>query len=32
VTKGGECPLQNLTMAHGAGTSRMHVDDKLKLE
>ncbi|MCB9420856.1 MAG: NADH-quinone oxidoreductase subunit NuoG [Ardenticatenaceae bacterium] len=29
--KGGECPLQNLTMAHGAGTSRMHFDDKLKL-
>ncbi len=29
--KGGECPLQNLTMAHGAGASRMHFDDKLKL-
>ena len=29
--KGGECPLQNLTMAHGRGTSRMYFDDKLKL-
>jgi len=29
--KGGECPLQNLTMAHGAGQSRMHYTDKLKL-
>lgn len=29
--KGGECPLQNLTMAHGPGTSRMYFDDKLKL-
>jgi NADH-quinone oxidoreductase subunit G len=29
--KGGECPLQNLTMAHGPGTSRMYFDDKQKL-
>ena len=29
--KGGECPLQNLTMEHGAGQSRMHYTDKLKL-
>lgn len=29
--KGGECPLQNLTMVYGAGASRMHFDDKLKL-
>nr|MBP6804332.1 (2Fe-2S)-binding protein [Chloroflexota bacterium] len=30
--KGGECPLQNLTMAHGVGQSRMHFGDKLKLD
>ncbi|MFN2134417.1 MAG: 2Fe-2S iron-sulfur cluster-binding protein, partial [Candidatus Promineifilaceae bacterium] len=30
--KGGECPLQNLTMAHGDGTSRMVFSDKLKLD
>jgi NADH-quinone oxidoreductase subunit G len=30
--KGGECPLQNLTMAYGPGTSRMAYDDKLKLD
>jgi NADH-quinone oxidoreductase subunit G len=30
--KGGECPLQNLTMEHGPGTSRMYFDDKLKLD
>ena len=30
--KGGECPLQNLTMAHGPGTSRMNYDDKMKLD
>ncbi|MCA9924937.1 MAG: molybdopterin-dependent oxidoreductase, partial [Anaerolineales bacterium] len=30
--KGGECPLQNLTMAHGKGTSRMDVSLKLKLD
>lgn len=30
--KGGECPLQNLTMAHGKGDSRMHIADKLKLD
>jgi NADH-quinone oxidoreductase subunit G len=29
--KGGECPLQNLTMAHGKGTSRMLFTEKLKL-
>ena len=29
--KGGECPLQNLTMAHGKGTSRMAFNDKLKI-
>lgn len=28
--KGGECPLQNLTMAHGGGTSRFSFNDKLK--
>ncbi|MCP4416764.1 MAG: NADH-quinone oxidoreductase subunit NuoG [Chloroflexi bacterium] len=28
--KGGECPLQNLTMEHGKGTSRMDFDLKLK--
>ncbi len=30
--KGGECPLQNLTMAHGKGNSRMHYGDKMHLE
>jgi NADH-quinone oxidoreductase subunit G len=30
--KGGECPLQNLTMAHGPGVSRMRYTDKLKLD
>jgi NADH-quinone oxidoreductase subunit G len=30
--KGGECPLQNLTMAHGKGTSRMSFGDKLKMD
>ncbi len=30
--KGGECPLQNLTMAHGKGHSRMIFDEKLKLD
>ena len=25
--KGGECPLQNLTMAHGPGTSRVNIDE-----
>jgi NADH-quinone oxidoreductase subunit G len=30
--KGGECPLQNLTMAHGPGGSRMVFSDKLKLD
>ena len=30
--KGGECPLQNLTMAHGAGKSRFLYDEKLHLE
>ncbi|MFO7679249.1 MAG: NADH-quinone oxidoreductase subunit NuoG, partial [Chloroflexota bacterium] len=30
--KGGECPLQNLTMAHGKGDSRMHYGDKLHLQ
>ncbi|NDJ53439.1 MAG: molybdopterin-dependent oxidoreductase, partial [Chloroflexi bacterium] len=29
--KGGECPLQNLTMSHGPGTSRMYFTDKMKL-
>ena len=29
--KGGECPLQNLTMAHGPGTSRFLLDDKIHL-
>jgi len=27
--KGGECPLQNLTMAHGPGQSRFLYDEKL---
>ncbi len=30
--KGGECPLQNLTMRHGAGTSRFNFDDKMHLD
>ncbi len=30
--KGGECPLQNLTMEHGPGTSRMNFSDKMKLD
>ena len=30
--KGGECPLQNLTMAHGAGESRFLYDEKMHLE
>jgi NADH-quinone oxidoreductase subunit G len=30
--KGGECPLQNLTMRHGAGVSRFNFDDKMHLE
>jgi NADH-quinone oxidoreductase subunit G len=30
--KGGECPLQNLTMAHGKGTSRMDFSDKNKMD
>lgn len=29
--KGGECPLQNLTMRHGPGTSRMYWDEKMRL-
>ncbi len=30
--KGGECPLQNLTMEHGPGQTRMVFGDKLKLD
>jgi len=30
--KGGECPLQNLTMRHGPGTSRFIYNEKLHLE
>lgn len=30
--KGGECPLQNLTMEHGPGTSRMNYADKMQLD
>jgi NADH-quinone oxidoreductase subunit G len=30
--KGGECPLQNLTMEHGPGKSRFLYDDKLHLQ
>lgn len=30
--KGGECPLQNLTMEHGKGDTRMAYEDKLKLD
>ena len=29
--KGGECPLQNLTMQHGPQASRMYFEDKLNL-
>ncbi len=29
--KGGECPLQNLTMQHGPGTTRYLLDDKIHL-
>ena len=30
--KGGECPLQNLTLSHGPGTSRFEYADKQHLE
>jgi NADH-quinone oxidoreductase subunit G len=30
--KGGECPLQNLTMAYGPGVSRMDYTDKKQLD
>lgn len=30
--KGGECPLQNLTMAHGEGTSRFYISDKMHMD
>src|SRR5688572_642756 len=30
--KGGECPLQNLTMAHGPGKSRFIYDEKQNLD
>lgn len=30
--KGGECPLQNLTLQHGEGTSRFVLSEKMKLE
>lgn len=30
--KGGECPLQTLTMNHGPGVSRMYYDDKIHLD
>ncbi|RPJ50228.1 MAG: NADH dehydrogenase (quinone) subunit G, partial [Chloroflexi bacterium] len=30
--KGGECPLQNLTMEHGPGKSRFLLDEKMRLE
>jgi NADH-quinone oxidoreductase subunit G len=30
--KGGECPLQNLTMEHGPGKSRFLYDDKMHLD
>ena len=30
--KGGECPLQNLTMTHGPGQSRFLYDDKIHLD
>ncbi len=29
--KGGECPLQNLTLAYGRDESRMYLEDKMKL-
>lgn len=29
--KGGECPLQDLTMGHGSGESRFLFDDKIRL-
>ncbi len=29
--KGGECPLQNLTLRHGPGTSRFIYDEKMHL-
>jgi NADH-quinone oxidoreductase subunit G len=29
--KGGECPLQNLTMAHGSGQTRFIYDEKMHL-
>ncbi len=29
--KGGECPLQNLTLRHGPGVSRFNYDDKMRL-
>jgi NADH-quinone oxidoreductase subunit G len=30
--KGGECPLQNLTMEHGPEASRMYFEDKMHLD
>jgi NADH-quinone oxidoreductase subunit G len=30
--KGGECPLQNLTMEHGRGETRFDFTDKMKLQ
>ena len=30
--KGGECPLQNLTMRHGPQASRMYFEDKMLLD
>jgi NADH-quinone oxidoreductase subunit G len=30
--KGGECPLQNLTLRHGAGTSRFAYNDKMHMD
>lgn len=30
--KGGECPLQNLTLAYGPGKSRFELEDKMHLE
>ena len=30
--KGGECPLQNLTMQHGTGKSRYLFDEKMQLQ
>ena len=30
--KGGECPLQNLTLAHGEGKTRFYFEDKMKQE